>query len=54
MTLTKAHLIDRVQVANPNLSKTKARETVETVLHILKNSLETGKANRYRSWQKAP
>lgn len=42
MTLTKAHLIDRVQAANPNLSKTRARETVEAVLHILKNSLENG------------
>lgn len=49
MTLTKAHLIGRVQAANPNLSKTRACETVEAVLHILKNSLETGKADRNRS-----
>ena len=54
MTLTKAHLIGQVKAANPNFSQTRACETLEGVLLILKNSLETGKANRYRSWQKAP
>jgi integration host factor subunit alpha len=42
MTITKADLINEVHEANSTLSKTQAREAVETVLKIMKASLENG------------
>ncbi|UCE93193.1 MAG: integration host factor subunit alpha [Flavobacteriaceae bacterium] len=42
MTLTKADLINQVHTSNPNLNKAQAREAVETILRIIKSSLENG------------
>jgi len=42
MTLTKADLIDQVHSSNPKLTKTQAREAVETILKVTKASLEKG------------
>ena len=42
MTLTKAGLIDHVYASNPKMTKAKAREAVETILYLLKGSLENG------------
>ena len=42
MTLTKADLIDQVYASNPKMTKAKAREAVETILYLLKGSLENG------------
>ncbi|MBU0763338.1 MAG: integration host factor subunit alpha [Bacteroidetes bacterium] len=41
MTLTKAALVDRIFNTN-NMSKKQAVETVETILEIMKSSLEKG------------
>ena len=40
--MTKAHLINRVHTANPNMTKLQAREAVEAVLQLIKSSLESG------------
>jgi len=40
-TLTKAHIIDAVAVGN-GFNRKKARETVETVLELIKQALESG------------
>jgi integration host factor subunit alpha len=42
MTFTKADLINQVHTSNPNLTKAQARESVETILGIIKFSLENG------------
>ena len=42
MTLTKADLINQVHTSNPKMLKTQARQAVETILHIIKSSLEEG------------
>ena len=42
MSITKAGLIDQVHASNPKLTKTQAREAVETILQTLKYSLENG------------
>jgi len=42
VTLTKADLIDQVYASNPKMTKAKAREAVETILYLLKGSLENG------------
>jgi integration host factor subunit alpha len=42
MTLTKAGLIDHVHSSNPKMTKAQAREAVESILKILKGSLENG------------
>ena len=42
MTLTKAELIDQVYASNRKMTKAKAREAVETILYLLKGSLENG------------
>ena len=42
MTLTKAKLITQVHASNPKLTRTQARESVETFLKIMKASLEDG------------
>ena len=39
MTFTKADLIDKVHASNPKLTKTLAREAVETILRTIKSSL---------------
>ncbi len=41
MTLTKAHLIDAIAEAN-GFPRNKASETVETILEIIKSTLESG------------
>ena len=41
MTLTKAHLIDAIAESN-GFPRNKASETVETVLEIIKSTLESG------------
>ncbi len=41
MTLTKAHLIDAIAEAN-GFPRKKASETVETILEIIKSTLESG------------
>jgi integration host factor subunit alpha len=41
MPLTKADLIDQVHATNPRVTKTQARQAVETFLHIIKSSLES-------------
>lgn len=41
MTLTKSHLIDAIAAGN-GFSRKKASNTVETVLEIIKRSLESG------------
>jgi len=40
MTLTKADLIKQVFTSLPDYSKTQAREAVETLLELIKSSLE--------------
>ena len=42
MTFTKADLIDKVHASNPKMTKIQAREAVETILRIIKSSLENG------------
>ena len=42
MTLTKADLINQVHSTSSRLTKTQARECVETFLKIMKTSLESG------------
>jgi integration host factor subunit alpha len=42
MTFTKADLINQVHTSNPNLTKAQARESVKTILGIIKSSLENG------------
>ncbi|HSQ86999.1 MAG TPA: integration host factor subunit alpha [Desulfobacterales bacterium] len=42
MKVTKADLINKVYATNPNLTKAKAYDVVETVLQIIKNSLGNG------------
>ena len=42
MTLTKANIINQVQAFNPKMTKTEAREALETILRIIKSSLENG------------
>jgi integration host factor subunit alpha len=42
MTLTKADLINQVFTSLPDYSKAQARETVETLLELIKSSLENG------------
>ena len=42
MTLTKADFIDHVHATNPRMTKIQAREAVETILRIIKSSLENG------------
>jgi integration host factor subunit alpha len=42
MTFTKVDLIDQVYASNPKMSNAQAREAVETILRIIKSSLENG------------
>ena len=42
MPLTKADLIDQVHESNPKMTKTQARQAVETILRIIKFSLKNG------------
>ena len=42
MTLTKANLINQIHASNPKLTKAQASEAVETILRIIKSSLENG------------
>jgi integration host factor subunit alpha len=42
MTLTKVNIINKVYATNPKLTKIQAREAVETILRIIKSSLEGG------------
>ena len=42
MTVTKADLIDKVHVINPNMTRIQAREAVEVILNTIKVSLENG------------
>ena len=42
MALTKATLTNQIHECNPNLTKIKAREAVETILRIIKDSLANG------------
>ena len=42
MALTKANLTNQIHESNPNLTKIKAREAVETILKIMKTNLENG------------
>ncbi len=42
MTLTKADLINQVFTSLPVYTKAQARETVETLLELIKSSLENG------------
>ena len=42
MKVTKADLINKVYATNPNLTKAKAYDVVETVLQLIKNNLEKG------------
>lgn len=42
MKVTKADLINKVYATNPNLTKAKAYDVVETVLQLIKNSLGNG------------
>ena len=42
MTYTKANLIDQVHANLPKLSKAQARAAVESILKILKDSLQNG------------
>jgi integration host factor subunit alpha len=42
MTFTKADLIDQVHASDPKLTKAQAREAVESILNLLKASLENG------------
>ncbi len=40
MTLTKVNIINKVYATNPKMTKPQAREAVETILRIIKSSLE--------------
>ena len=42
MKITKADLINKVHATNPNLTKVKAYDAVETVLQLIKNDLDNG------------
>ena len=42
MKITKADLINKVYETNPTLTKAKAYDAVETVLELIKSSLENG------------
>ena len=42
MTVTKADLTDKVCANNPGMTKAQAREAVETILSVIKSSLESG------------
>ena len=42
MKIAKTDLINKVYVPNPNLTKIKAYDTVETALQLIKISLENG------------
>jgi integration host factor subunit alpha len=42
MTLTKVDIINKVYATNPKMTKIQAREAVETILGIIKSSLENG------------
>jgi integration host factor subunit alpha len=42
MTFTKVDLIDQIHGTNPKMTKVQAREAVETILRIIKSSLENG------------
>ena len=42
MRITKADLVNKVHATNPNLTKAKAYDVVETVLQLIKNSLGNG------------
>ena len=42
MTVTKADLINQIHASNPNLNKAQASEYLETILKIIKTSLEKG------------
>ena len=42
MTLTKVNIINKVYATNPKMTKIQAREAVETILGIIKSSLENG------------
>ena len=42
MTLTKVDLINQVYTSNPKMTKAHAREAIETILSIIKSSLENG------------
>ena len=42
MTVTKASLIEKVHATNPNMTRIQARETVESILNVIKGSLENG------------
>ena len=42
MTLTKVNIINQVHATNPRITKVQAREAVETILRIIKSSLENG------------
>jgi len=42
MTLTKADLINQIFTSLPGYTSTQAREAVETLLKIIKSSLENG------------
>lgn len=42
MKIAKVDLINKVYATNPNLTKVKSYDAVETVLHLIKNSLENG------------
>ena len=42
MAFTKVDLIGQVKATNPKMTKIQAREAVETILRIIKSSLENG------------
>ena len=42
MTFTKVDLIGQVKTTNPKMTKIQAREAVETILRIMKDSLANG------------
>ena len=42
MTYTKSDLINQVYASNPKMTKAQAREAVETIIRIIKSSLENG------------
>ncbi len=42
MTLTKVNIVNKVYANNPKMTKIQAREAVETILRIIKSSLENG------------
>jgi len=42
MAFTKVDLIGQVKTTNPKMTKIQARETVETILRIMKDSLANG------------